>query len=286
MSMTTRARVTVPELQRMRSSGDRIVALTAYDYVMARILDTAGVDVILVGDSLGNVVQGNETTLPVTLDEMIYHARLVTRAVQRALVVVDMPFMSFQLGAKEALIAAGRIIKETGASAVKLEGGTKVAEAIRAIVDADIPVMGHIGLQPQSVNKMGGYKVQGKDPSDAERVLHDASAVEKAGAFAVVLEGIPAELSQKITAKLDIPTIGIGAGVHCSGQILVVNDLIGLVAPDATHSPKFVRRYAQVGEIIANAVAEFGSDIKAAKFPGDEQSYSSSQKPQLQRVPK
>ena len=286
MTIAAPVKLTAPELQSMRSRGDRIVALTAYDYVMASLLDDAGVDVILVGDSLGNVVQGNDTTLPVTLDEMIYHAKMVTRAVKRALVVVDMPFMSFQLGPKEALIAAGRIIKETGASAVKLEGGIKVAEAIRTIVDAEIPVMGHIGLQPQSVHRMGGYKVQGKDAADAERIMSDASAVEKAGAFAVVLEGIPADLSKKITAKLDIPTIGIGAGISCSGQILVINDLIGLVAPDARPSPKFVRRYLSLGEQIGRAVTEFGEDVRGGKFPGDEHSYLVGQKPQLQRVQK
>jgi 3-methyl-2-oxobutanoate hydroxymethyltransferase len=267
-------KVTVPELQRMKAAGQRITALTAYDYPFARILDECGVDVLLVGDSLGTVVQGVETTLPVTMDEMVYHVKLVARARPRALLVGDMPFLSYQAGICEAITNAGRFLKEGGAEAVKLEGGVNVTRVIRAIVNMDIPVMGHIGLTPQSVHRMGGYKVQGKRqgrrPGQRDRLLEDAQAVEEAGAFAIVLEGVPLDLAQEITAKLAIPTIGIGAGPYCDGQILVVHDLLGLTDRFA---PKFVKRYVDLRTVISQAVQEYVTDVRAGAFPADEHSF-------------
>src|SRR5512139_2612110 len=224
-------KVTVPELMK-RKGGDPIVALTAYDYPFGRIADEAGVDLILVGDSLGMVVQGMDSTLPVTMDEMVYHCRMVARARRRALLVADLPFLSYQVSVSDAVANAGRLIKDGGAEAVKLEGGVVMADTIRAIAGVDIPVMGHIGLTPQSVHRMGGHKVQGKKrghaPGERERLLEDAAAVEEAGAFALVLEGIPLDLAAEITERVSIPTIGIGAGARCDGQVLVLHDLLGL----------------------------------------------------------
>ncbi len=266
-------KVFVPDIVRMRRRNEKIVMLTAYDFPTARILDEAGVDIILVGDSLGTVIQGHQTTLSVTVEDIIYHSRAVMRGCQRALVVADMPFMSYQLGPKEALAAAGRLVKETGVSAVKLEGGIGVSEAIKRIVDADIPVMGHIGLTPQSYHRMGGHRIQGKErgvgPGSASRLFEDANAVQEAGAFSVVLEGIPSELASKITEALTIPTIGIGAGVSCSGQVLVVHDLLGV----SQQVPKFVKKYANLDETIRSAVGEFIREVRSEEFPAIENSY-------------
>ena len=264
-------KVSVPELQRLKASGQKISALTAYDYPFARILDGCGIDVLLVGDSLGTAVQGADTTLPVTLDEMIYHVRLVTRARTRALVVGDMPFLTYQAGICDAIANAGRLLKEGGAEAVKLEGGVNVARVVKAIVNVDIPVMAHIGLTPQSVHRMGGYKVQGKragrQPGARERLLEDAEAVTNAGAFAVVLEGVPLDLAAEITEMLPIPTIGIGAGPHCDGQILVMHDLLGM---SGAFTPKFVKRYADLEQVISGAVQTYISDVRGQAFPQDE----------------
>lgn len=264
-------KVSVPELQRLKAAGQKISALTAYDYPFARILDGCGIDVLLVGDSLGTAVQGADTTLPVTLDEMIYHVRLVTRARPRALVVGDMPFLTYQAGICDAIANAGRLLKEGGAEAVKLEGGVNVARVVKAIVNVDIPVMAHIGLTPQSVHRMGGYKVQGKkagrQPGARERLIEDAEAVANAGAFAVVLEGVPLDLAGEITEMLPIPTIGIGAGPYCDGQILVMHDLLGM---SGEFTPKFVKRYADLEQVISGAVHTYISDVRGQAFPSDE----------------
>jgi 3-methyl-2-oxobutanoate hydroxymethyltransferase len=252
--------VTVPDFLAARGRGTRLTMLTAYDYSMARLLDAAGVDGILVGDSLGMVVQGQADSLAVTLDEMIYHTRMVMRGCRRALVVVDMPFMSFQISPQQALENAGRLVKEGGARAVKLEGGVRSAEAIHAIATADIPVMGHVGLTPQSVRRLGGFRVQ----RDEAKLLEDALAVEKAGAFAVVLECLPSEVAQRITDALKIPTIGIGAGAGCDGQILVTYDMLGLY--DDLH-PRFVKQYAEVGQQIVQAVSDYCQEVREGKFP-------------------
>ena len=266
-------KVTAPEVLRMKAAGERITMVTAYDFAFARLLDQAGVDVLLVGDSLGMVVQGNDTTLPVSLDEMVYHTRLVTRGRKRALVVADLPFGTYQTGPKAAVESAVRLVKEGAAEAVKLEGGLNMMPAIAAIAAIDVPVMGHIGLTPQSVHRMGGHKVQGrkrgKAPGARERLVDDAKAVERAGAFAVVLEGIPLELAAEITSTLTIPTIGIGAGVHCDGQVLVLHDLLGL----SDWAPKFAKRYANLGEQVVAAASEYVREVRASAFPADEHSF-------------
>jgi 3-methyl-2-oxobutanoate hydroxymethyltransferase len=267
------ARVTVPSLAQLKGAGRKICMLTAYDHPFARILDAAGVDVLLVGDSLGNVVQGQETTLPVTLDEMIYHCRLVARAARRALVVGDMPFGSYQVSVEQALDSAVRLVKEGGAHAVKLEGGERVADRIEAIARMDVPVMGHVGLTPQSVHRMGGYRVQGRGEKGREALWRDARAVERAGAFAVVLEGVPQQLAAAITAELTIPTIGIGAGVGCDGQVLVLHDLLGLREDPP---PRFVRQYVDLAAIVAKAARMYVDDVREQKFPSDQESYSCS----------
>lgn len=260
-------KVTVPEILE-RKGGEPIVALTAYDYPFARIVDDAGVDLILVGDSLGMVVQGLDNTLPVTMDEIVYHSRMVARARRRALLVADLPFLSYQVSSPDAVANAGRLIKEGAAEAVKLEGGIAVADAIRAISSVDIPVMGHIGLTPQSVHRMGGHKVQGRRRGSGvgqrERVIEDALAVEEAGAFAVVLEGIPADLAAEITALLAIPTIGIGAGAGCDGQILVLHDVLGLCD---RFSPKFAKRYAELWQDASTAVRAYADEVRQRAFP-------------------
>jgi 3-methyl-2-oxobutanoate hydroxymethyltransferase len=271
---TNPPKITVPEIQRLKAARQKITALTAYDYPFARILDDCGIDVLLVGDSLGTVVQGVETTLPVTMDEMVYHTKLVTRARPRALVVGDLPFLSYQAGICEAITNAGRLLKEGNAEAVKLEGGANIARVMRAIVSMDIPVMAHIGLTPQSVHRMGGFKVQGKksgrQPGSRERLIEDAYAVTEAGAFAVVLEGVPMDLAQEITEKLPIPTIGIGAGPFCDGQILVIHDILGLTE---RFSPKFVKRYTDLRGVIAQAVSSYIDDVRNGMFPLDEHSF-------------
>jgi 3-methyl-2-oxobutanoate hydroxymethyltransferase len=268
-------KVTVPDIVK-RKGGDPIVALTAYDFPFGRIADEAGVDLILVGDSLGMVVQGLDTTLPVTMDEMVYHCRMVARARRRALLVGDLPFLSYQVSIPEAVANAGRLIKEGGAEAVKLEGGLPVADTIRAIAGVDIPVMGHIGLTPQSVHRMGGHKVQGQRrgerPGQRDRLIEDALAVEDAGAFAVVLEGIPLDLAAEITDRLSIPTIGIGAGPHCDGQILVLHDVLGLCDRLA---PKFAKRYANLWQAAGDAIRAYARDVTARAFPADEHSFHS-----------
>ncbi|MBI4949631.1 MAG: 3-methyl-2-oxobutanoate hydroxymethyltransferase [Deltaproteobacteria bacterium] len=264
-------KITVPEILKMKAEGRKIPVLTAYDFQTARVLDEAGIPVLLVGDSCGMVEAGYETTLPVTLDEMTYHCRAVARGRASALVVADMPFASYQVSRKEAKRNACRLVKEGGAEAVKLEGGTKIADTIRAITDIDVPVMGHIGLTPQSIHRMGGYRVQGKSKTDAEALMEDARAVEEAGAFAIVLEGIPASLAKEITASLSIPTIGIGAGPDCDGQVLVVNDMLGLMAGNKT--PRFVKKYADLNRIISLAIGEFIKDVEEGEFPSKEHTY-------------
>jgi 3-methyl-2-oxobutanoate hydroxymethyltransferase len=270
-------KITVPELLQRKSlaadscsPSQRIVCLTAYDYPTARLMDEAGVDVILVGDSLGMVVLGYDSTLPVTLEEMLLHMRAVRRGTRRALLVADMPFGSYHTDTSESLRNAVRFVKEAGAEAVKIEGGERRLELIARLTEAEIPVMGHVGLTPQSVNALGGYRVQGKTADAAEQLVRDARAVEAAGAFAVVLEAVPRELAAQITGELRIPTIGIGAGPDCDGQILVVHDLIGLTF---TQTPKFARQYANAGELISNAVRAYCEDVRSGGFPSDAESY-------------
>jgi len=270
------AKVTVPELlQRKSLAADstnkkKITCLTAYDYPTARLMDEAGVDVVLVGDSVAMVVLGYESTLPLTMEESLHHTKAVRRGVQRALVVADMPFGTYQGDVNEALKNAVRFVKEAGAEAVKVEGGERRLEVIARLTEAEIPVMGHVGLTPQSVHTMGGYRVQGKTAGGAEQLLRDARAVEASGAFSIVLEGIPRELAAEITKSVRIPTIGIGAGPDCDGQILVLHDLLGLTFQEP---PKFARRYANVGEVISQAVREYCSDVQGGSFPSDAESY-------------
>lgn len=255
----------------MKVDGEKITMLTCYDYPTARIMDACGIDVILVGDSVGVVVAGYDNTLPVTMDEMLYHTRAVMRAAPRALVVADMPFMSYQVDIAEARRNAGRLLKESGAAAVKIEGGTNMAATIRSLVDIDIPVVAHIGLTPQSIHRMGGYRVQGKKQEQAEKLLADARAVAEAGAFAVVLEGIPQGLARTITASLPIPTIGIGAGAGCDGQVLVIHDILGLCEK---YSPKFVKKYADIRQTMTTAVNAYIAEVKSGAFPAEEHSFN------------
>jgi 3-methyl-2-oxobutanoate hydroxymethyltransferase len=257
-------RIRVPALREMKARGEKIAMLTAYDALMARALDRAGVDILLVGDSLGMVLMGCETTLPVTLDIMTHHTRAVSRGTQRALVVADMPFLTYQVSAAEALRNAGRLIQEGGAHAVKLEGGAPYAETVARLTAAGIPVMGHLGLVPQSVHQIGGFRRQATSPEDAARLLDDARALEQAGAFAIVLECIPAELAMTVTAALAIPTIGIGAGPHCDGQVLVTHDALGLTGDAA---PSFVKRFAQLGEALSAGVRGYVDEVKDGRYP-------------------
>lgn len=269
-----RTRVTAPKLRAMKTRGERITMLTAYDATFARMFEDAEIDVLLVGDSLGMVVQGRDSTLPVTVDEIIYHCRAVARGATHPLIVGDLPFMSYQVSPEDALRNAGRFLAEGGAQAVKLEGGEAVAPAIRRIVEAGIPVMAHIGLTPQSVHAMGGFRVQGKTEEAAERVLRDAHAVQEAGAFAVVLEGIPSDLAARITAELTIPTIGIGAGPSCDGQVLVCYDVLGLT-PDLR--PKFVKRYAEMFDEGVAAARRYAEEVRAGAFPSAEYAFGNVQ---------
>jgi 3-methyl-2-oxobutanoate hydroxymethyltransferase len=266
-------KVTVPDLARMKAAGERITMVTAYDWTFARLLDEAGVDVLLVGDSLGMVVQGHDTTLPVTLDEMVYHTRMVARGRRRALVVGDLPFGSYQASPQQAVESAVRLVKEGGAECVKLEGGVAMARTIEAIAAIDVPVMGHVGLTPQSVHRMGGHRVQGRrrghGPGGRERLIEDARAVEAAGACAVVLEAMPLDLAAEITATLTIPTIGIGAGAHCDGQVLVSHDLLGLSA----WVPRFGKRYADLGSEVVRAARAFVAEVRAGTFPTETHAY-------------
>lgn len=263
-------KITVLDIYKKKAEGRKITMLTAYDYPTAQIVDQAGIDMILVGDSLGMVVQGVSSTLPVTMDEMIYHTKMVSRGTQSAMVVGDMPFLSYQTDKAEAIRNAGRFLKEANAEAVKLEGGSQMAEIIRAIVNVGIPVMAHIGLTPQYVHALGGFKVQGKDEAAREKILADARAVQDAGAFSVVLEAIPASLAREIHEMLHIPTIGIGAGVDCDGQVLVLHDLLGLFD---RFTPKFVKKYANLKDQALKAVKEYKQDVENGKFPSEEHSF-------------
>ncbi len=263
-------KVTTLRLQEMKQSGEPISCLTAYDYLTARLLDQAGIDVLLVGDSASMVFAGNDTTLPMKMDEMLYHVRVVTKAVKRALVVADMPFMSYRQGADQALHNAGVLMQDGLAEAVKLEGGTSICPIVERIVDAGIPVMGHIGLQPQSIHMYGTYKTRGVETSEADIILANARALQNAGAFAVVVEKVPSALGKRVTGELRIPTIGIGAGLGCDGQILVTPDMLGM---DRAFRPRFVRRYAQLAETIIEAARAYHHDVKDRKFPGESESY-------------
>jgi 3-methyl-2-oxobutanoate hydroxymethyltransferase len=274
---TGKGKITVPDLLQRKSSvagfasnPKKITCLTAYDYPTARLLDEAGVDVLLVGDSLGMVVLGYESTLPVSIEEMLHHTRAVRRGTRRALVVADMPYGSYHSDTAESLRNAVRFVKEAGAEAVKVEGGERRLELIARLTEAEIPVMGHIGLTPQSINALGGYRVQGKTVDAAELLLRDARAVEAAGAFAVVLEAVPRELAAQITREVRIPTIGIGAGPECDGQVLVIHDLLGLTFGK---TPKFARQYANIGQIISKAAREYCEDVRGGTFPSDAESY-------------
>jgi 3-methyl-2-oxobutanoate hydroxymethyltransferase len=265
-----RRKVTTKSLRRMKEKGEVIAALTAYDHTMGVLLDKAGVDVILVGDSVATVVQGKETTVGVTMEQMLYHASLVASGIDRALVVGDLPFMSFQVNADEALRNAGRMVKESGVEAVKLEGGTVIAGTVRRIVDVGIPVMGHLGLTPQSIHKFGTYQVRATTPTEADEVRRDAKALEDAGAFAIVLEKVPASLAASISKDLTIPVIGIGAGGGCDGQILVSHDMLGLYTQ---FNPRFVRRYAQLADDMLAAFGHYVRDVKGHEFPSKDESY-------------
>ncbi len=269
-AVATAKRITTQTLQDMKVAATPIAMLTAYDYTSARILDAAGIDVILVGDSASNVVAGHETTLPITLDQMIYHASGVVRGVQRSLVVVDLPFGSYQGNTKEALASAIRIMKESGAHAIKLEGGEAVIPAVERIITAGIPVMGHLGLTPQSIYRFGTYKVRAREHEEAEQLKRDAILLERAGCFAIVLEKIPLELASEVTKSLTIPTIGIGAGPGCDGQVLVTHDLLGLTTD---FSPRFVRRYARLADQIQSAVETYIEDVRGRVFPTIDESY-------------
>ena len=263
--------VTVPAVRSARSSGRRLAMLTAYDHPTARLLDQAGIDIVLVGDSVGNNVLGYDSTLPVTMDEMLHHVKAVTRGVRRALVVADMPYLSYQTSRRDAIRNAGRFLKEAGAAAVKIEGGRRRASLVRALVEAEIPVMGHIGLMPQSVHLMGGYKVQGKRIDEARALVEDARALEAAGAFSLVLEGMPEPVGTRVTESVGIPTLGIGAGRHCDGQVLVFHDVVGL---NTGVAPRFVRRYADVAGIISDAAKRFIDDVRSGAFPSEAETYS------------
>lgn len=262
--------VTTLRLKEMKKAGVKISCLTAYDYTIAKIIDKAGIDVILVGDSLGNVVQGNETTISVTIEDIIYHTKSVVKASERALVVADMPFMSYQVSGNEAFRNAGKIMKETNCTAIKLEGAGQNLEAISRMTEAGIPVMGHLGLTPQKINHFGSYRARGTDPEEANKIIEDSLKIQEAGAFALVLEKIPKELGKEITEKLDIPTIGIGAGPYCDGQILVYTDMLGLTID---FNPRFVRKYANLNQTISNSVIDYITDIKKMSFPNDDESY-------------
>ena len=262
--------VTTKTVLRMKGTGEKIAMLTAYDYLVAKYLDEVGVDVILVGDSLGNVVQGHETTLPVTVDDMIYHAKAVKRAVRNALIVVDMPFMSYQTSVDDAVRNCGRVMKEVGVGAVKLEGGRYIADIVRHLVKIGIPVMGHLGLTPQAINKFGTYEVRAQEKDEAAELVNDAKVLSDAGIFALVLEKIPALLAKKVTRSVPVPTIGIGAGPQCDGQVLVVYDMLGLTEE---FRPRFVRRYAELAETMRGAFRRYIADVKGAQFPTGKESY-------------
>ena len=262
--------LTIPEIISYKQQGEKISALTAYDYLMAEMLDEAGIDIILVGDSAGMVVAGYPTTLAIGMEEMIYHAKIVSRAVKHAVVVADMPFMSYQASLEKGIENAGRFLKETEVQAVKIEGGEAVAELIHKLVNFGIPVMGHLGLIPQSIHKFGNYSLRGKEPQAADQIKKDAQVLEEAGVFSIVLEKIPSRLAEEITRSVNIPTIGIGAGPHCDGQILVSHDMLGIFDK---FKPRFVRRYAELGKEMRRAFAEYVHDVKNGKFPLKEESF-------------
>ena len=270
MSSEKYKRITTNTLSEMKHSGEKIAMLTAYDYTLAGIIDKAGIDIILVGDSASNVMAGHETTLPITLDQIIYHASSVVRAVKRALVVVDLPFGTYQSDSKEALRSAIKIMKESGAHAVKLEGGSQVVESIERILQAGIPVMGHLGLTPQSIYKFGTYNVRAKEEKEANQLMKDAKILEKIGCFGIVLEKIPANLASKISKSIKIPVIGIGAGKNVDGQVLVLHDFLGMTQK---FNPRFLRRYLNLNEKIQNAVKEYTKDVKNSSFPNDKEQY-------------
>jgi len=269
--MATQKKITAALLRERKRGGDKIVAITAYDVTFARLADRAGVDIVLVGDSLGMVVQGHANTLPVTLEEMAYHGRAVARGVVSAHVVVDMPFLSYQASLEDGIRSAGRLLKDGGAEAVKLEGGEEVAELIRRLVAVGIPVMGHVGMTPQSVHKFGGFKLQGRGEAQGRSIVAGARAIADAGVYAMVLESIPAALATEITATVDVPTIGIGAGPGCDGQVLVMHDLLGL---DPDWSPRFARRYAELGRAAEKAFAAYAADVRAGRFPRKKESFT------------
>lgn len=264
-------KVTTQTVVDMKKNGEKISMLTAYDYTMARIIDAAGMDVILVGDSASNVMAGYETTVPMTMDHMIYHTSCVVRGVDRALVIADLPFMSYQVTAKEALISAGRMMKEAGAHGIKMEGGRHIVDTVRKIVNAGIPVMGHLGLTPQSIYNFGTYKVRATEESEADELIEDAKLLEEAGCFSLVLEKIPADLAAQVTRELSIPTIGIGAGKKCDGQVLVSHDMLGL---NKDFKPRFLRRYADLHNEVTEAIQHYIKDVKEEKFPDEEEQYN------------
>ena len=263
-------RVTIRDLKQMKKRGEKIAMITAYDYTAATLVEEAGMPIILVGDSLGNVMLGYDSTVPVTMDEMVHHIKAVVRGTERAHIVGDLPFLSYQADVAEAVRNAGRLLKEGGCQSVKLEGGRYMADTVRKIVQSGIPVMGHIGLTPQAVNQLGGYRVQGRTPKAAIEMMEDAKSLEEAGAYAIVLETVPAQLGQLISERLSIPTIGIGAGVHCDGQVQVFHDLLGLFSD---FTPKHARKYANLADTIRSAVSEYVSDVGEENFPTDEQSF-------------
>ena len=263
-------KVTTHRLIEMKQKGEKISMLTSYDFTMAGIVDKAGVDVILVGDSASNVMAGHQTTLPITVDHMIYHASAVVRAVSRALVVCDMPFGSYQVNAAEGVTNAIRIMKESGCDALKLEGGVEIIDTVKRILDAGIPVMGHLGLTPQSINKFGTYAVRAKEEAEAEKLISDAKLLAETGCFGIVLEKVPAQLAARVTSEVSVPTIGIGAGNGCDGQVLVVADMLGMTQG---FSPRFLRRYANLNEVITDAVGHYVTDVKSGDFPNESESY-------------
>jgi 3-methyl-2-oxobutanoate hydroxymethyltransferase len=264
------SKITTQTVVEMKHRGEKIAMLTAYDYTMAQIVDQAGIEIILVGDSASNVMAGHETTVPITLDHMIYHTSCVVRGVDRALVIADLPFMSYQVTPKDALISAGRMMKEAGAHAVKMEGGKPILETVKKIVDAGIPVMGHLGLTPQSIYKFGTYKVRAQEDEEADTLIEEAKLLEQAGCFSIVLEKIPAKLAKRVTNELNIPTIGIGAGAECDGQVLVIHDMLGM---NKGFNPRFLRRYADVHGVMTGAIEQYIQDVKDKDFPNNEEQY-------------
>jgi len=264
-------RITISQIKAMKQKGEKIAMLTAYDYTTAKIIDEAGVPLILVGDSLGMVVLGYESTIPVTIEDMLHHTKAVVRGTRQTMVVGDMPFMTYHLSVEQALQNAARFIQEAGAQTVKLEGGVNIAEKVKRIAECGIPVMGHIGLTPQSIHQFGGFKVQGKSSEAAKKLIEDAVALEQAGAFAVVLETVPSQLAQIITERVSIPTIGIGAGIHCDGQVQVINDILGSFTDFV---PKHAKQYAKIANVMSSAIAEYFTEVKAGSFPTDQQSFS------------